>query len=212
MTSYKNIFIIQNKKKVIDIKKTTDKTLAFTFFETIFSILIISIFLNIAFVKYQNMKENQAILEAKLKINEAFFYSSLNALQNHSQQFIEFKNRKIIVLNKTQEPIKEFNLPKNLAYYFTNFNSINNSSINPNFTVSFTKNGNISESFSIYIINRKKQVKYRISFYGFDKSKFLRINNYKYISRKEIDLSELFEYHKSTNEDRPIFRSNWRKE
>lgn len=75
---------------MIFIKKTNNKNQAFSFLETILSILIISILLNFAFIKYQNAKIKQAILEAKLKINDAFFYSSISSLQNHNIHSIQF--------------------------------------------------------------------------------------------------------------------------
>lgn len=192
---------------MIFIKNTNNKSQAFTFLEVIVSVLIFSLLLNFTFIKYQSIKERQAILEAKLKINDAFFYSSLSSLQSHdiSTLKLDLTKKQIIILNQFQKKIKQFNLPKNLTYYSTS------NSYLKTFNINFTKNGNISKSFSIYIFNRKNYAKYKISFYGFDKSKFLKINNYKHIG-KNIHFSEIYDYHNSTNEDREGFYSDWRKE
>lgn len=192
---------------MIFIKKTNSKNQAFSFLETILSILIISILLNFAFIKYQNAKIKQAILEAKLKINDAFFYSSISSLQNHNIHSIQFDliRKKIFILDTFQKKLKEITLPKNLLYYHTS------SSLSNIININLTKNGNISQSFSIYIFNNKKYVEYKISFYGFDRSKFLKINNYKHVG-KNIHLNEISNYHKYTNEDREEFYTDWRKE
>lgn len=192
---------------MIFIKNVNNKTQAFTFIEVIISILILSLLLNFTFIKYQNIKEKQAILEAKLKINDAFFYSSLNSLQSHDISTIklDLTKKQITILNQFQKKIKQFNLPKNLIYYSTSNSHLRT------FNINFTKNGNIAKSFSIYIFNKKNYVKYKISFYGFDKSKFLKINNYKHIG-KNIHYSEIYNYNNFTNEDRTEFYSDWRKE
>lgn len=181
---------------------------AFTFFETILSVLLLSLFLNFAFIQYQNFKEKQSIIEAKLKINEIFLYSSLNSLNSHKSKDLQLNliTKKIYAMNSSFQVEKEINLPKNLTYYSTHHS---NSHI---LNLSFTKNGNISKSFSIYIFGQKKNVRYKISFYGFDRSKYLKINNYKYIGKYKISLSEILNYHNFTNEDRDSFYKDWRKE
>ena len=184
------------------------KIRAFTFFETIFIILILSLCANFAFIQYQNFKEKQSIIEAKLKINDAFLYSSLNSLNSHKVKNLQFNliSKKIFILDDFFKNEKEISLPKNLTYYSTHNSNAYILNLN------FTKNGNISQSFSIYIFDRKKYVRYKISFYGFDKSKFLKINNYKHIGTNQISLSEILNYHISTNEDRESFYKDWRKE
>lgn len=184
------------------------KIRAFTTFEVIISILVFSFLLNIAFIKYRDFREKQAIEEAKTKIVETFYLSSINALNKKIVQTIELDlfDKKIIISDKNFNKIQTINLPKNLEYYHT-FNS------NKKFLkLSFTKNGNISNSFSIYIFNSSKKVRYKISFYGFDRSKFLKINNYRKKDNSEIYLANIYKYHESTNEDRDSFYKDWRKE
>lgn len=193
---------------MIFIFKYNNKTQAFTFFETIFLVLILSIFLNFAFIQFQRFKENKSIIEAKLKINEAFLYSSISSLNSHREKKLQFNliSKKIFIIDSFLKNEKEFSLPKNLIYYST----LNSNSYILN--LNFTKNGNISQSFSIYIFDIKKNARYKIALYGFDRSKFLKINNYKHIGKTQIKISEIFSYHNSTNEDRDAFYRDWRKE
>ena len=46
----------------------------------------------------------------------------------------------------------------------------------------------------------------------YDRSKFLKINNYRKKKNNEISYSKILDYHKSTNEDRETFYKDWRRE
>jgi len=116
-----------------------------------------------------------------------------------------FIAKKIVISDKTLQS-KDIELPKNLIYFHTYTSNLKN------FKFSFTKNGNISKSFSIYIFNKEKKVRYKLSFYGFDRSKFLKINSYRKKKNNEINYSNIADYHKNTNEDRESFYKDWRKE
>lgn len=178
----------------------------FSLYETLLSTFIIILIFNFSFIKYRSLKEQQSILEAKSKINEAFFYSSLNSLRVHKGYVLklDLATKEIIVLDENSKLVRHFYLPKNLTYFHTQ--KINTP------IVSFTKNGNISKSFSIYIFDRKKEAKYKISLFGFDKSRFLKINNYKKIGKSSVKLNEISDYNKRTNEDRDTFNVGWKKE
>lgn len=163
--------------------------------------------MNIAFVKYREFKELRDINEAKTKITEAFYLVSTTSLKQKTEQELQLdlSAKKIIISNKSLK-IQEIQLPKDLIYYHTHTLNLKK------LKLSFTENGNISKSFSIYIFNRAKKVRYKISFYGFDKSRFLKINNYRKKKNSEITYSNIDEYHKNTNEDRETFYVDWRKE
>jgi len=60
--------------------------------------------------------------------------------------------------------------------------------------------------------NKEKKVRYKLSFYGFDRSKFLKINSYRKKNNNEINYNNIADYHRSTNEDRESFYKDWRKE
>ena len=203
MTKYKKILYNSLKKEGDNIKKNK----AFSIFEIILSILIFSFLMNIAFVKYREFKELRDINEAKTKITEAFYLVSTTSLKQKTKQELQLdlSAKKIIISNKSLK-IQEIQLPKDLIYYHTHISNLKK------LKLSFTENGNISKSFSIYIFNRAKKVRYKISFYGFDKSRFLKINNYRKKKNSEITYSNIDEYHKNTNEDREIFYVDWRKE
>lgn len=208
MTKKERLNIISFKRGDIIKRYYFRKNKAFSTFETVLSILIISIILNFSFIKYKDFKDLQDINTAKTILNEIFFNLSISSLKFHKKQTIklDFLNKKIIIDDDYSTKKQELRLPQSLGYYHTY----------PTYTLSFfiefTQNGNISKSFSIYIFDRKKQARYKISFYGFDRSKFLKINNYKKISKTDINFYNILKYHNSTNEDRPNFYKDWRKE
>lgn len=203
MTKYYLLLYNRHKKEGDNIKK--DK--AFSTFEIVLSILIFSFLMNIAFIKYREFKELRDINEAKTKIVEAFYLVSTTSLKQKTKQKLrlDLSTKKILISNKSLET-QEVKLPRDLIYYHTYTSNLNS------FELSFTQNGNISKSFSIYIFNRAKKVRYKISFYGFDRSRFLKINNYRKKKNNEIPYSEILNYHKLTNEDRESFYLDWRRE
>lgn len=207
MTKKKKLNIILFKRGDIIKRYYFQKNKAFSAFETILSILIISIILNFSFIRYKNFKDLQDINTAKTVLNEIFFNLSISSLKLRKKQSmkLDFLNKKIIIDNYSTKK-QELKLPQSLSYYHTY------PTYALSFLIEFTQNGNISKSFSIYIFDRKKQARYKISFYGFDRSKFLKINNYKKISKTDINFYNILKYHDSTNEDRPNFYKDWRKE
>ena len=67
-----------------------EKNKAFSTFEIILSILIFSILLNIAFLKYKEFKELRDINEAKTKITEAFYLVSTTSLKQKTKQKLQY--------------------------------------------------------------------------------------------------------------------------
>ena len=63
------------------------------------------------------------------------------------------------------------------------------------FEVKITRDGNITPSFSIYIFGYDDIARYRISFYGFDMIKFMKINVYKNIKNKKAKYKDIVSYH-----------------
>ena len=110
------------------------------------------------------------------------------------------------MFDNTNKITRVISLPKNLNY----FQTLSKSKLLLNIT--FTKNGNISTSFSIYIFNLSDKARYKISVYGFDQNKFLKINNYRKLSNNEVYLSNINSYHELTNAERNDFYKDWRKE
>ena len=67
------------------------KNKAFSTFEIILSILIFSILLNIAFLKYKEFKELRDINEAKTKITEAFLFGINNFFETEKKARIRIR-------------------------------------------------------------------------------------------------------------------------
>ncbi len=184
------------------------KIKAFSLIESILSILILALILNITFIKYKNFKELKAINEAKTKITNTFYLSANTTLKFQKLEYIilDTVNKKLLVLDDYFRRKKQVNLPKNLIYSHTSSETDNQ------LNIKFTKNGNISKSFSIYIFDSRENARYKIAFYGFDRSKFLKINTYRKFSDSKIKLEDIPKYNKTTNEDRESFYRDWRKE
>lgn len=172
------------------------------------AILILAFILNITFIKYRNFRELKDINEAKTKIINTFFLSANSSLKFQKKEHIklDLSSKKIIVMDYLERRKKVLNLPKNLIYWDTH------PSFSKSLDIYFTKNGNISKSFSVYIFDSRKNVRYKISFYGFDRSKFLKINAYRKFSNNKITLTNILKYHETTNEDRKSFYKDWKRE
>ena len=90
-----------------------EKNKAFSTFEIILSILIFSILLNIAFLKYKEFKELRDINEAKTKITEAFYLVSTTSLKQKRKQELELdlSAKKIVISDKALQS-QDIELPK----------------------------------------------------------------------------------------------------
>ena len=83
------------------------KNRAFSVFEIILSIFIFSLLLNIAFLKYKDFRELQAINEAKAKIVETFYLASSTSLKLNTRTKIKLDlTKKQIILKKNSTKTK----------------------------------------------------------------------------------------------------------
>lgn len=102
------------------------------------------------------------------------------------------KNIEIKTLtDKIEETI---NLPKKLSYLVPY--TVNGSSqLIDKLSIATTMDGNLSDSFTTYILDYSGKIKYRIATYTFQENKILKINTYKKISGASISKEELLKYH-----------------
>lgn len=182
---------------------------AFTLHEIIFSLLILIIVSNFCYIKYIDFRDNYNIKIAKNAINEVFFLSSNLSLKNKTSYIVEFDNytAELTLFQKgRKELIKNYKLSDKLSYITTDTNQ------SRYIRREFTADGNIAKSFSVYICDSRHIVKYRISFYGFDISKFLQLNNYKKVAGEKVKRDAIYRYHNVISNDRELFEKEWKKE
>ena len=158
------------------------KNKGYTYLNIVVSTLVILSFMYVGIIYYRNLKEKREIEEAKQKIVNIFTDFSAEAFDNEKSYNIkiDYILKKIIVYENIIREKESIRLPTSLKYA-----TVYNKENVEKFEIKMTKNGNITPSFSIYIFGYNDMAKYRISFYGFDIVKFMKINVYRNIKNKK---------------------------
>ncbi len=178
------------------------KNKGFSYIEIIVTITLILGISYLSIFYYTKLQEKRDIQKAKTLILNVFSEYTVKAFDKEDdfQIKIEHFQKKIIVSDYWKEKEQIF-LPKKLRY-----SSVFNNEKVEKLEVRITEHGNITPSFSIYIFGYDDIVKYRISFYGFDKIRFMKINVYKNLSDRRWTYKNLMIYHKKFNPN----SSKWR--
>lgn len=178
------------------------KNKGFSYIEIIVTITLILGISYLSIFYYTKFQEKRDIQKAKTLILNVFSEYTVKAFDKEDdfQIKIEHFQKKIIVSDYWKEKEQIF-LPKKLRY-----SSVFNNEKVEKLEVRITEHGNITPSFSIYIFGYDDIVKYRISFYGFDKIRFMKINVYKNLSDRRWTYKNLMIYHKKFNPN----SSKWR--
>lgn len=178
------------------------KNKGFSYIEIIVTITLILGISYLSIFYYIKLQEKRDIQKAKTLILNIFSEYTAKAFDKEDdfQIKIEHFQKKIIVSDYWKEK-EQILLPKKLRY-----SSVFNNEKVEKLEVRITEHGNITPSFSIYIFGYDDIVKYRISFYGFDKIRFMKINVYKNLSDRRWTYKNLMIYHKKFNPN----SSKWR--
>lgn len=181
------------------------KDRGFSYIEIILSMMIILGISYLSVFYYAKLEEKRDIEKAKNIILTIFSEYTAQAFDEESNfnVKIEHSKKRITVFYLINRIKKIENLPRKLKY-----SSVFDNSQVEEIEIKITKNGNITPSFSFYIFGYDDIAKYRISFYGFQKIHFLKINVYKNISDKKWTYQNLMLYHKHFNVD----SNKWRVE
>ncbi|WP_300362203.1 type II secretion system protein [Fusobacterium sp.] len=157
--------------------------------------ILVSIF-SITFITFKHIEEKKDLEKAVIKISEVIDEYTLKSLSTGMIYKIDIdyldKNIKIkTITDKIEETI---NLPTKLSYLVPY--TINGSSqLIDKLSITTTMDGNLSDSFTTYILDYSGKIKYRIATYTFQENKILKINIYKKISGVSISKKELLKYH-----------------
>lgn len=167
----------------------------FTYVEVIMTISIVVILSLGGYIKYERFKESIQLREAKLKIEEIYSRYIIKSLDTKEKYeiILDLKNENIeVFLSKLNVRLENIELPKKLKYA-TIYDEVQLSKIKSMTTL----DGNLSNSFTVYIFDYDGLAKYRIAFYNYQPNKFLKINIYKNMGVKDATYKNIVKYHKS---------------
>lgn len=182
-----------------------NKNRGYTYLNIVVSILVILSLMYVGIIYYRNLKEKIEVDEAKQKIVNIFTDYSAKAFDNEKAYNIkiDYILKKIIIYENILKEREKIKLPASLKYA-----TVYNKENVEKFEVKITRDGNITPSFSIYIFGYDDIARYRISFYGFDMIKFMKINVYKNIKNKKAKYKNIVSYHEKFAYE----EDGWRKE
>lgn len=182
------------------------KNRGFYLLNILISISIVFLIFTISYVCLRNYIERQEINRAKTEIYELFTTYATKTFHDRREKTIklDYLKKEITVFEFNVVPIEKLLLPKRLNYV-----TIFDKDPVKIFTGKITKNGNITPSFSIYIFDYNNIAQYRISLYGFDIIKYMRINIYKNKRDKTPKYDNILKFHNSWTTDNPKWEEEW---
>ncbi len=156
--------------------------------------------LTFGYTCYRDFIERLEIKKAKVEIYETFTTYGAKAFNDKKRLKIklDYITKKITVYEFGVVPIDIINLPKNLKY-----TTIFDDETKEIFNCEITKNGNITPSFSVYIFDYDDIAQYRISLYGFDVLRYLRVNIYRNKGDKTPHYDRILSFHRRWNTSNP---------
>lgn len=172
-----------------------EKNKGYSLIETVIVVAIILIFSGTGIIKYRNLKENRALLEAKVKIEDIYGRYAEASFDSGELYKIEidYRKKQIQIKNNKEEIIEKHKLPEDIRYA-TPYNGQKEDFVR----TTTTRNGNLSDSFTIYLFDYGGLAKYRIAFYIYQKSQLLKINTYYNRSAKDALYENIVNYHTSS--------------
>lgn len=191
------------------------KQSGFLLIEFLIIFSIISIIVSIFFIKLKSIQEMKDLEESVIKISSTIDKYTFRSFETKILYKInlDYKNKRIEI-KKTSEGDSNFeevvSLPKKLTYlvpYTINGKEL----LIDQLEIHTTINGNLSDSFTTYILNYSQKINYRIATYSFQENKILKINIYKKISGKEISQENLLDYHNLLFSVEEL-KNDWRKQ
>lgn len=176
------------------------KNKGFCLTNILLSLSLSVIIITLGYITYRDFIETQEIKKAKVEIYELFTTYANKAFIDKKELTIklDYLKKEITVFEYGVVPIDRVKLPKNLNYI-----TIFEKDTVDVFSGKITKDGNITPSFSIYIFDYDNIAQYRISLYGFDIIKYMRINIYKNQGDRTPKYSNILNFHKRWSNNDP---------
>lgn len=176
---------------------------------------IISIIVSIFFIKLKSIQEMKDLEESVIKISSTIDKYTFRSFETKVLYKInlDYKNKRIEITKISEEDNNSeevVSLPKKLTYLVP-YTINGKERLIDQLEIHTTINGNLSDSFTTYILNYSQKINYRIATYSFQENRILKINIYKKISGKEIFLENLLDYHNLLFSVEEL-KNDWRKQ
>lgn len=176
---------------------------------------IISIIISIFFIQLKSIQEMKDLEESVIKISSTIDKYTFRSFETKVLYKInlDYRNKRIEIKktsegdNNSEEVVS---LPEKLTYLVP-YTINGKERLIDQLEIHTTINGNLSDSFTTYILNYSQKINYRIAAYSFQENKILKINIYKKISGKEIFLENLLDYHNLLFSVEEL-KNDWRKQ
>lgn len=190
-----------------------NKKRGFFLFEFLIILSIILLIFSFGYIRILKVKEEKDLEKAVLVISKTLEEYSTNSLLTTIKYKIrlEYNNNKIEIQKKSENKMLEeiIQLPNKLKYRIP-YTINSNLKLLDSMEVETTINGNLSDSFTTYILDYSGNIKYRVAVYSFQENKLVKINIYKKISGKKISEDKLLNYHQRLFEEEEL-GNDWRK-
>lgn len=190
-----------------------NKRKGFFLFEILIIVSIILLIFSFSYIKVLKIREERDLERAVLVILKTLEGYSANSLLMAIEYKIklEYNNNKIEVRKNSENKILEevIQLPSKLKYRIP-YTINSNLKLLDNMEIKTTINGNISDSFTTYILDYSGNIKYRVAIYNFQENKLVKINVYKKIYGEKISEDKLLDYHQRLFEEEEL-GNDWRK-
>ncbi|NME36255.1 hypothetical protein [Fusobacterium sp. FSA-380-WT-3A] len=190
-----------------------NKRKGFFLFEILIIVSIILLIFSFSYIKVLKIREERDLERAVLVILKTLEGYSANSLLMAIEYKIklQYNNNKIEVQKNSENKILEevIQLPSKLKYRIP-YTINSNLKLLDNMEIKTTINGNISDSFTTYILDYSGNIKYRVAIYNFQENKLVKINVYKKIYGEKISEDKLLDYHQRLFEEEEL-GNDWRK-
>lgn len=192
-----------------------EKQSGFLLIEFLIIFSIISIIVSIFFIQLKSIQEMKDLEESVIKISSTIDKYTFRSFETKVLYKInlDYRNKRIEIKktsegdNNSEEVVS---LPEKLTYLVP-YTINGKERLIDQLEIHTTINGNLSDSFTTYILNYSQKINYRIAAYSFQENKILKINIYKKISGKEIFLENLLDYHNLLFSVEEL-KNDWRKQ
>lgn len=185
----------------------------FFLFEFLIILSITTLVFYFSYIKILKIKEEKDLEKAVLIISKTLEEYSTNSLWTSIEYKIKlyYSSNKIEIKKNSESSLLEesIELPNKLKYRIP-YTINNNLKLLDNIEIKTTINGNISDSFTTYVLDYKGNIRYRVAIYSFQENKLVKINVYKKISGEKISEDKLLEYHQKLFEEEEL-ANDWRK-
>ncbi|MDR1834817.1 MAG: hypothetical protein LBQ96_03355 [Fusobacteriaceae bacterium] len=165
--------------------------------EALIILTLIILTVSIGHIQIQKAKSITQVNDAKILIADVFKKYAVLSLDRRIIHKIAFDygGKFLDVFDSDDEKKEHLDLPKDIRYA-----SVYGGVVPPTITAKITEDGNITPIFTIYIFDRGDLARYRISLYGFDTLKHLRIYIYKNKGDQTAKYGDIVNFHSKFSE------------